>query len=232
MENLELELGKVSKYARHKKFSPEWNRSISFIYNVYEYEEIIRQSYIVSKQRGFETNEFVLFAITRWYNFHSNAYVGSVIGEFPEISIVTDDHQNRKLEIKGEIFDYRCTFYPRQFHLPLDYSVKKPLSLLRWFYQNQNRNVYFGNRLFVIMHDRKNPGSSWKLRGQLGNVKQTFTEQFGSGIEVIDFEFSKNNATYNPKCIVVFLLDRSEERQLLNVVPEMFDFENEESNDI
>jgi hypothetical protein len=213
MINLEEELGKVTKYARHKNFSPDWNRSIAFIYGTFIYEEVIRQAYIVAKQREFETNEFVQFAVTRWYNFHTNAFIGELLDEFPDISLNAGDNHSRNLVIKGETFDYRCTFYPRQFYLPVEYSIQKPKSLLRWFYQNQNRNVYFGNRLFIILHDREQPNNSWKLRGRLSLVRETFEKAFRDGVEFIDFEFTKNNATYHPKCAVVFLTKGIEESE-------------------
>ena len=205
MIQLEQELCKVSKYARHKNFSPDWNRSIAFIYATFEYEEVVKQAYIVAKQRDFETNEFVQFAVTRWYNFHTNAYIGELLDEFPDISLNAGQNHARNLIIKGEDFDYRCTFYPRQFYLPIEYSMKKPKSLLRWFYQNQNRNVYFGNRLFIILHDKEQPNNSWKLRGRLSLVRETLEKTFRNGIEIIDFEVTKNNATYHPKCAVAFI---------------------------
>jgi len=205
MMNLEQELLKVTKYAKHKKFPSEWNRSISFIYETFDYEEVIRQAYIMAKKKEFEVNEFVVFTATRWYNYHTNAVLGDFLNEFPEISLNTRSGQTRGLLIKGEAFDYRCTFYPRQFYLPIDYSIEKPKSLLKWFYLNQNRNVYYGNRLFIIFHDKGNPGNSWRLRGRLTNIKNTMHDIFSDGIDLMEFEISKNHATYNPKCAVVFV---------------------------
>ena len=188
MLNLEQELLKVTKYAKHKKFPSEWNRSISFIYETYDYEGVIRQAYIVAKKRDFDTNEFVVFTATRWFNYHTNAVIGDLLNDFPEISLHTRNGQTRGLLVKGESFDYRCTFYPRQFYLPIEYSVQKPKSLLKWFYLNQNRNVYYGNRIFIIFHDKGNPGNSWRLRGKLSKVKEAMTTAFSDGIDLIDFE--------------------------------------------
>lgn len=207
---LEQELLKVSKYAKHKKFPQDWNRSISFIYETYEYEEVIRQAYIVAKKKEFDVNQFVVFTATRWYNYHTNAVLGDLLNEIPEISLSTKKGQSRGLLIKGESFDYRCTFYPRQFYLPIEYSVQKPKSLLKWFYLNQNRNIYFGNRLFIIFHDKSNTGNSWRLRGHLGKIKDSIYTNFENGVELMDFEIVKNNATYTPKCAVIFVTENIE----------------------
>jgi hypothetical protein len=213
MIQLETELLKVTKYAKHKRFPPEWNRSITFIYDTEAYEEVIKQAYIAAKQNNFEVNEFVVFTATRWYNFHTNDYLGRILDRYPEISLNTFSGQNRGLIVRGDDFDYRCTFYPRQFHLPVDYSLEKPTSLLKWFYLNQNRNVYYGNRIFIIFHDRRHPGASWRLRGMLSHVEMAVANAFGEGLELLEFEVEKDGRLFRPKCAVVFVTEAPDDEQ-------------------
>jgi hypothetical protein len=219
MEILEQELLQVTKYAKHKKFPDNWNRSITFIYEEGSYEEVVKQAYVVAKQNDFPTQPFVIFATTRWFNFHTNAIIGEMLTEVKEIE--TDYlGGSRGLIVKGEPFDYRCTFYPRQFYLPIDYSVEKPKSLIKWFYMNQNRNIYFGNRIFVVFHDKADPGNSWRLRGQLGRIRSEIENVLSNGFKFIEFDFIRDKTTYHPKCAAVFITDNMDAEEPVSETPE------------
>ncbi len=63
-------------------------------------------------------------------------------------------------------FDLKLSDLPRRYGRDLAYARAHPEDLARWLYENQSQEGRFhaANRLFVVLHDARDPERTWALR--------------------------------------------------------------------
>lgn len=168
----ELQLLEIYKWGR--KQSDDWDRKTKFIYDQWRYDKI--QSTL---QELFPKSEAAHnYACARWYNFWSARAVEAIFAESERV--VPAENQKDRLKdffIDNIPFDHKTTVYPYAFDQPIHIARESPEDLITWLYKNQSQQgrMHWGNRLFLVMHNKR--GDNWKLKGRI-NWLQTLIHQY------------------------------------------------------
>jgi len=146
------------------------DRMTNFVYRVSSFDELLRQ--IKKFQNNPDYDDWLNYALTRWYNFWSARAVEEI---FCSLESVTPA-KNRKdrlvdFQIRGTRFDHKTTVFPKGFGHDLDYARKHPWLLIEWLYKHQSQEgrMHLKNRLFIVLH--AHDGQHWRLKAEITWLK-------------------------------------------------------------
>lgn len=163
-DNIQAQLQNLTTYKWGRKQSDDWDKKTRFIYKQWRYERMEE-----TLQELFpEDNAAKNYARARWYNFWSAMSVEAIFGESDRV--VPAENQKDRLKdffIDGIPFDHKTTVFPYAFDQPVHVARESPIDLITWLYKNQSQQgrMHWGNRLFLVMHNRR--GDNWKLKGRI-----------------------------------------------------------------
>jgi len=156
------------------------DKSTSFIYNTFCFEDLITQIKIHFNNLKTDTS-FVLYfnyAINRWYNFWSAKAVENIFCDLTNVKPELNKFSKTKdFYIQGIPFDHKTTILPKTYNKTIDEALKSPKDLTNWLYKNQSHQgrEHFKNRLFIVLYQKE--GQHWKLKSELNLIK-THVEKY------------------------------------------------------
>jgi len=152
-----------------------WDKSTSFIYKTFYFEDLITQ--IKTHFNNLKTDtSFVLYfnyAINRWYNFWSAKGVEKIFCDLPGVKPELNSFSKTKdFYIQGIPFDHKTTVFPKTYTKTIYEAIKNPKDLTNWLYKNQSHQgrEHFKNRLFVVLYNKD--GQHWQLKAELNLIKK------------------------------------------------------------
>jgi hypothetical protein len=133
----------------------------------------------VAKAKGLGLDAFEAYAIRRWYNHHTHDQILQMFYQQPEITPEIDPkHRTVDFYLRGLPFDLKVSRFPKAYPKSLKYAWQHRHHLVQWQYENQSRQgrYHTGNRLFIILYDRKQPELSWQLRRDFDKLESLVQE--------------------------------------------------------
>ncbi len=118
LENIEKELKKryLYHYKWFRKQNDEWDRYTQFVYQISNWEALIRKIAIVAEAQEINKLQAFQYAANRWYNFWSSKAVDQI---FTEIEGIESDPETKDSEkdfyLFGIPFDHKISVFPQQF---------------------------------------------------------------------------------------------------------------------
>jgi hypothetical protein len=151
----------------------EWDRLSRYVYRTETLSALRRRTRQVVSQAGLPLNEFAAYVLRRWYNFQTHNAVLDVILAHPRTRPEPDPFHHTvdfylldasSGDERG--FDLKLSDYPRGYGHDLAYARTHVEDLARWLYgrQSQQGRYHAANRLFVVLHDARDPERTWELR--------------------------------------------------------------------
>jgi hypothetical protein len=199
-EILETELQKrlIYPYNWQRIQNDIWDKSTSFIYKTFNFEDLITQIKIHFNNLKTETS-FVLYfnyALNRWYNFWSAKAVEMMFTQCPKVTAHKDPYDKQiDFWIDNIPFDHKTSVFPKGFGKSFTYAQQHSKALTKWFYdkQSQQGRQHFKNRLFVVLY--KKDGAHWQLKADLNLIKnhvEKYLQNFMVG-NLINHSFKTEN---------------------------------------
>ena len=98
-------------------------------------------------------------------------------------------------------------------YMPAGYTdveevISNPQKLAIWLYENQGAQRFGAdNRLFVIVHDKNTPENSWKIKRDIGFIKENIdkffqTERVSEKDEIV-FTYQRKTYTAITKVLLI-----------------------------
>ena len=175
LENIEKELKKRHQfpYKWFRKQNDQWDRFTQFIYQIPNWEALIRKIAIVAESQEVDKQQIFQYAANRWYNFWSAQAVEQIFTEIDGIEPVEEIKDSEKdFYLFGIPFDHKTSVFPQQFEKTFEYAKNHKNELIEWLYKNQStqKRHHFKNRLFIIVFDKN--GEHWKLKAEISLLKK------------------------------------------------------------
>ena len=175
LENIEKELKKRYQfpYKWFRKQNDQWDRFTQFIYQIPNWEALIRKIAIVAESQEVDKQQIFQYAANRWYNFWSAQAVEQIFTEIDGIEPVEEIKDSEKdFYLFGIPFDHKTSVFPQQFEKTFEYAQNHKNELIEWLYKNQStqKRHHFKNRLFIIVFDKN--GEHWKLKAEISLLKK------------------------------------------------------------
>lgn len=175
LENIEKELKKRYQfpYKWFRKQNDQWDRFTQFIYQIPNWEALIRKIAIVAESQEVDKQQIFQYAANRWYNFWSAQAVEQIFTEIDGIEPVEEIKDSEKdFYLFGIPFDHKTSVFPQQFEKTFEYALNHKNELIEWLYKNQStqKRHHFKNRLFIIVFDKN--GEHWKLKAEISLLKK------------------------------------------------------------
>jgi len=176
LEVLEKELNKrlVYPYIWLRKQNDFWDKSTSFIYKTFKFDDLV--THIKKHFNSLKTETpfvpYFNYAINRWYNFWSAKAVEMMFAQSPKVRVNKDPYDKQiDFWIDGIPFDHKTSIFPKGFKKNFVYAQKHPEELALWLYNNQSQQgrLHFKNRLFVVLYQKD--GAHWQLKANLNLIK-------------------------------------------------------------
>ncbi len=151
-----------------------WDKSTSFIYKTFVFEDLITQIKIHFNNLKTETS-FVLYfnyALNRWYNFWSAKAVEMMFTQCPKVTAHKDPYDKHiDFWIDNIPFDHKTSVFPKGFGKSFTYAQQHTEELVQWLYdkQSQQGRKHLKNRLFVVLYQKD--GAHWQLKANLNLIK-------------------------------------------------------------
>lgn len=157
-----------------------WDRLSNFIYRTRTLQGIQRQAGAVARDKGLDPKSFEAYAVRRWYNHHTHDQILKIFYQSPEVTPEIDPkHRTIDFYLRDIPFDLKLSRFPKAYPKSLKYAWQNRHHLAQWQYENQSRQgrYHTSNRLFIILHDRKQPELSWQLRRDFEKL-ETLAQEF------------------------------------------------------
>ncbi len=155
-------------YNWYKKQNDHWDKSTNFIYEIPEWEPLIKAIASTVSIHKFDKKECFYYAINRWYNFWSSVAVEEIFCSLPEVE-PAKNIMNKRVDftIKGIPFDHKTSVFPKGFKNNYAFAKAHKEKLLYWLYSNQSQEgrKHLANRLFIIVYAED--GHHWKLKAEI-----------------------------------------------------------------
>ena len=183
LENIEKELKKRYQfpYKWFRKQNDQWDRFTQFIYQIPNWEALIRKIAIVAESQEVDKQQIFQYAANRWYNFWSAQAVEQIFTEIDGIEPVEEIKDSEKdFYLFGIPFDHKTSVFPQQFEKTFEYALNHKNELIEWLYKNQStqKRHHFKNRLFIIVFDKN--GEHWKLKAEISLLKKAIQKYVAS----------------------------------------------------
>lgn len=120
------------------------------------------------------------YAYNRWFNYHSANAIESFFCESPRVVAESNKyHRTIDFYIDGIPFDHKTTNLPNCFQRRVSeiYNRDFQIELVQWLYRNQSggQRHHMSNRLFVVVVNRANISSSWKVKSELNILRDSIS---------------------------------------------------------
>ncbi len=183
LASIEKELKKRHAYSYKwfRKQNDEWDRYTKFIYQISNWEALIRKISIVAEMQELDKQQIFQYAANRWYNFWSALAVEQIFAEIEGIERVAEAKDSEKdFYLFGIPFDHKTSVFPQQFEKTFEYAQNHKSELIEWLYKNQSaqKRHHFKNRLFIIVFDKN--GEHWKLKSEISLLKKSIQKYVAS----------------------------------------------------
>lgn len=176
LQNIEKELKRRHQYPYKwfRKQNDAWDRYTHFIYQIPQWEALIRKIEIVAETQELDKQQIFQYAANRWYNFWSAQAVEQIFTEIEGIEPVAETKDSEKdFYLFGISFDHKTSVFPKQFQKTFEYAQNHKQELIEWLYKNQSnqKRHHFKNRLFIVVFEKY--GEHWKLKAEISMLKKT-----------------------------------------------------------
>lgn len=156
------------KYTWGRKQNDLWDKKSNFIYEIPEWEELLRKIEEVNSENSMDAVEFLNYSCNRWYNFWSAKAVEKIFTDIPGIH----PHNNSKDRLVdftffGIDFDLKTAVFPKGYSKTYSYAKTHEEELIQWLYDNQSvqQRQHFSNRLFLVVYAKDQ--QHWKLKAEV-----------------------------------------------------------------
>lgn len=183
LQNIENELKKRHQYSYKwfRKQNDEWDRYTQFIYQISNWEALIRKIAIVAEAQELDKQQIFQYAANRWYNFWSAQAVEQIFTEIEGIEPAAETKDSEKdFYIFGIPFDHKTSVFPKQFEKSFQYAQSHKSELIEWLYKNQStqKRHHLKNRLFIVVYAEN--GEHWKLKAEILVLKKAIEKYITS----------------------------------------------------
>lgn len=174
---------------------------VQYVRKYYHYENLL--SRVESELFG-SVKDYV---ICSWYNHWTSVIIEDLISSHHKIIPTLKNVKGVDIFFDGQPFDLKVTYMPSGYPNAKD-AVYKPKELAIWLYENQGAQRFGAdNRLFVILHDTRNPEDSWKIKRDInfikGNINGFFEQATISEDDEIVFSFQRQSYTAITKVLLI-----------------------------
>jgi hypothetical protein len=151
-----------------------WDGLSRFIYRVRSASGAREQAERVAAEHGLDRADFVNYALRRWYCFWGARMAELLFLQHPGVEPGPPRHHEIDFTIDGVPFDLKTSEVPRIFLGSVDDLATNPGKLASWLYEHQSREgrYHSANRLFLLLVDADEPGSAWRLRGDVAALRR------------------------------------------------------------
>jgi hypothetical protein len=173
---LENELKKRLNYPYiwGRKQTDNFDKQTNFIYETFFFEELLDKIESNFKNE-LDYNQLKNYTLNRWFNFWSAKAIETIFCENENVKA----HSNSKdkytdFYISTIPFDHKTTVFPKGFKKSVPFAIEHKNELIEWLYlnQSQQKRQHTKNRLFLVVLDYLNPNDNWKLKAEIGWMKQ------------------------------------------------------------
>lgn len=172
---LEEELKKRTKldYFWGRKQNDEFDRQTNFIYKIESFELLLATIDYAFKINA-QYDDLKNYALNRWFNFWSAKCVESIFCEQENVKPHLDSYNKfTDFYIQNIPFDHKTTVFPNRFGKSVPYGILHKGELISWLYENQSQQQrkHHKNRLFIVLVNYKEEDEHWKLKSEIGWLK-------------------------------------------------------------
>jgi hypothetical protein len=173
---LEEALKKRTKldYFWGRKQDDEFDKLTNFIYKTDSFETLLETIELASKNRS-KHIDLKNYALNRWFNFWSAKGVESIFCEHENVQPHLDSYNKfTDFYIQNIPFDHKTTVFPKGFGKSVPYAIQHKSELIAWLYENQSQQQrkHHKNRLFIVLVNYQEEDSHWKLKSEIGWLKE------------------------------------------------------------
>jgi hypothetical protein len=138
-----------------------------YVYRTETLNALRRRTRQVVSEAGLPLDDFAAYVLRRWYNFQTHNAVLDMILAHPRTRPEPDPfHHTVDFYLDERGFDLKLSDFPRRYGHDLAYARTHPDDLARWLYQRQSQQgrYHAANRLYLVLHDARDPDRTWELR--------------------------------------------------------------------
>lgn len=174
LKQVEVELKKrlAYPYSWGRKQNDRFDKETNFIYKTFLFDDLLGE--IENRFTAHPDQEdYLNYALNRWYNFWSAQAVEHIFCTFPEVKPARDSRDRLvDFTIQGAAFDHKTSVFPKNFPMDIRDAVKNTPELIKWFYKNQSQQQrkHLKNRLFIVLYNSS--GEHWKLKSEISWLKE------------------------------------------------------------
>lgn len=176
---LEEELKKRIKldYFWGRKQDDEFDKQTNFIYKTESFELLLATIDYAFKINA-QYDDLKNYTLNRWFNFWSAKGVESIFCEHENVKPHLDSNNKfTDFYIQNIPFDHKTTVFPKGFGKSVPHGILHKSELITWLYENQSQQQrkHHQNRLFIVLVNYKEEDGHWKLKSEIGWLKDTIS---------------------------------------------------------
>lgn len=173
---LEEELKKRTEldYFWGRKQNDEFDHQTKFIYKTASFEALLETIESAFKDHA-QYDDLKNYALNRWFNFWSAKGVESIFCEHENVKPHLDSFNKfTDFYIENIPFDHKTSIFPKGFNKSVPYGILHKSELISWLYENQSQQQrkHHKNRLFIVLVNYKEEDGHWKLKSEIGWLKE------------------------------------------------------------
>jgi len=154
----------------------ELNKRTRFIFSIKNFDELMQRLLIEFPEWNRNQDEYVLYAITRWYKYLSANFSESVFTKFPNVIKATpeqDTFDHIDFFIDEVPFDLKNVVFPKSYGKSYKYALRNPNDFLVWLLDKQGGKEFkqrYQNQLFLIFVSSFRP--EWRMKAEFPLIER------------------------------------------------------------
>ncbi len=165
---------------------------------------------IVGAIRSSLYNAIEAYTLCTWYNHWSTVFLEDLICLNRNVVPIIKKVKGVDVIWNGQPVDIKITNLPKEWFddgKTIDDAVSNPVSVCEYLYQLQGAQRFGSeNRLFIIIHNRRNSSESWKIKRDYPVIKRSVDAFFNQNIQLDPVNFSFNSKQYLTHAKVMFIV--------------------------
>lgn len=165
---------------------------------------------VVSAVRGTLYNTIEAYTLCTWYNHWSTVFLEDLIGRNTNVVPIIKKVKGVDVIWNEQPVDIKVTNLPKEWFedgKTIDDAISDPVSVSEYLYRLQGAQRFGAeNRLFIIIYDKQDPSSSWKIKRDYGLIKKSVDDFFSTKVVLDPVNFSFNSTQHLAHAKVLFIV--------------------------
>lgn len=167
---------------------------------------------LINAVRGSLFGAMEAYTLCTWYNHWSTVFLEDLICQNNKVIPIIKKIKGVDIIWNEQAVDIKVTNLPKEWFRDghsINDAINNPIQACEYLYTYQGAERFGAeNRFFIIVHDKRNPENSWKIKREYLLIKKTIDSFFSQDLQLdpVSFSFGEKKTPHLSHAKMMFII--------------------------